>query len=132
MDNPQIDHNNLKLYDKLCLLGELEHARRHCIRSAHSIEDPEQKFYYIVKAKQLEDIRRKAQHKWAETNEVDWCLVKTATRIKQLNEETFESDIELYSEIENIADDLSGHALDEDLSGCSACKKDAGKQLELK
>lgn len=120
-----MNHKSLALADKLTLIGELEHSRHHCIRSMHSVEDPDEKFYYKVKAKQLQDVRRKAEKKWADTNEYNWCLVKVSTKIKQLNEEVFEADDELFSEIENIADDLLSHALHEDLSGCSSCKDDA-------
>lgn len=119
-----MNHNILSLADKISLLGELEHGRHHCIRSMHSIEDPDEKFYYKVKAKQLQNARRKAEEKWANTDEYNWCLVKTSAKIKQLNEEVFEADDDLFSEIENIADDLLSHALNEDLAGCSACREE--------
>lgn len=119
-----MQHAVLSLADKLTLLGELEHGRRHCIRSMHSVEDPDEKFYYKVKAKQLQNARRKAEEKWANTDEYNWCLVKVSTKIKQLNEEVFEADDDLFSEIENIADDLLSHTLHEDLTGCSACRED--------
>ena len=119
-----MNHKTLALADKLTLLGELEHVRHHCIRSMHSIEDKEEKFYYKVKAKQLQNARREAEKKWADTDEYNWCLVKGSTKIKQLNEEVFESVDVIFSQFENIADDLLSHALHEDLTGCSSCRDD--------
>lgn len=119
-----MDHKNLALSDKITLLGECEHLRRHCIRSAHVTEDDEKKFYYQVKAKQLQDVRRKLQDKWLRTDELDWCIVKSSATLKQLNSELIKDDLELFSDIERIADDLLGNALGEDLSGCKSCAAD--------
>lgn len=98
--------------------------RRHCIRSAHVAEDDEKKFYYQVKAKQLQDVRRKLQDKWLKTDELDWCIVKSSATLKQLNSELVKDDLELFSEIEGLADSLLSNALNEDLSGCRACADD--------
>lgn len=119
-----MNHKNLALADKINLLGELEHLRRHCLRSAHTIGDKEKKFYYQVKAKQLKDLRRNTQKKWLGTDEIDWCIVKSSACLKQLNNELAAEDLELYSNIESIADELLGHALGEDLRGCSSCRDD--------
>lgn len=106
------------------MLGELEHTRFHCARSAHVAKDPDKKFYYQVKAKQLQDLRRKVQDKWLKTGELDWCIVKSSATLKQLNNEILMEDLEMFSEIERVADDLLGNALGEDLSGCASCKAD--------
>lgn len=115
-------HKVLDLSDKIALLAELEHNRHHLVRSAHVAEDEEQKFWYQVKAEQAKQLRRKIQKKWLETGELDWCLVKSCSRIKWLNEEVLSSDLELFSEIEHFADDILSHALGEDLSGCKSCR----------
>lgn len=117
-------HHILSLSDKIALLGEIEHNRHHLVRSAHVAEDEEQKFWYQVKAEQAKQLRRKVQAKWLKTGELDWCLVKSSSRIKWLNEEVLSSDLELFSEIEHFADDVLSHALGEDLSGCESCKSE--------
>lgn len=119
-----MDHKKLSLTDKIKLLGEVEHSRSHLLRSAHTTEDEEKKFWYLVKAKQAQDLRRKIQEKWLKTDELDWCLVKSASRLKWLNEEVAFDDIELFSDIENFADSILGHGLGEDLSGCKSCQED--------
>lgn len=115
----------MSLADKINLLSELEHLRRHCIRSAHTVDDKDKKFYYQVKAKQLQDLRRKVQDKWLKTDELDWCIVKSSATLKQLNNEIVLEDLDLFSDIERVADDLLGNALGEDLSGCKSCSEDS-------
>lgn len=117
-------HKTLALSDKVAFLGELEHARHHLVRSAHVAEDEDQKFWYQVKAEQAKKLRRKIQKKWLETGELDWCLIKSSSRIKWLNEELLDSDLDLFSEIESFADDILGHGLRQDLSGCQSCKEE--------
>lgn len=120
-----MNHKILSLADKITLLAELEHLRRHCIRSAHVTEDDDKKFYYQVKAKQLQNLRRKVQDKWLKTDELDWCIVKSSATLKQLNNEIMLEDLDLFSDIERVADDLLGNALSEDLSGCKSCSEDS-------
>lgn len=117
-------HKTLALSDKIRLLSEIEHSRHHLARAAHVAEDGEQKFWYQVKAEQAKQLRRKVQAQWLKTGELDWCLVKSSARLKWLNEEVLSSDIELFSEIESFADDVLGHALGEDLSGCASCREE--------
>lgn len=119
-----MDHKQLALADKISLLGELEHARHHLLRSAHVAEEQEKKFYYLVKAKQAQDLRRRVQEKWLATDELDWCLIKSSARLKWLNEEVAHDDLELFSELESFADDILGHGLGKDLSGCHSCAED--------
>lgn len=123
-------HETLALVDKIALLGEIEHARHHCARSAHVAEDHEQKLFYQVKASQAKRLRREMQATWLDTGELDWCLVKTASRIKWLNEEVLEEDLDLFSEIEDFADSLLSHALKRDLSGCQSCHEDEEGALD--
>lgn len=117
-------HKTLTLSDKIKLLGEIEHTRAHLVRSAHVATDEEQKFWYQVKAEQAKQLRRKIQAKWLNTGELDWCLVKVSARLKWLNEEVLSSDLELFSEVESFADDILGHSLGEDLSGCESCREE--------
>lgn len=77
-----------------------------------------------MKAEQAKQLRRKVQAQWLKTGELDWCLVKSSARLKWLNEEVLSNDLELFSEVESFADDILGHALGEDLSGCSSCRSE--------
>lgn len=117
-------HHIMGLADKVKLLGDLEHTRSHCVRSAHVAETDDEKFYYQVKSEQAKRIRREVQAKWLNAPEKDWCLVKTSARLKWLNEEVLSDDLETFSKIEDLADDLLSHALNEDLSGCASCRDD--------
>lgn len=119
-----MQHDKLALSDKITLLSELEHERHHLLRSAHVAEAKDKKFWYLVKAKQAQDLRRKVQEKWLKTDELDWCLIKSSARLKWLNEEVAHEDLELFSEIESFADDILGHGLGEDLSQCKSCQED--------
>lgn len=80
---------------------------------------------YSVHAKQFQDLRREAMAKFfPDLSELDWCLVKVAARLKQLSYELFEGDLEYLTKIENLTDNIIGHALRSDLTGCQACKSD--------
>lgn len=119
-----MQHDKLAISDKITLLGELEHDRHHLLRSAHVATDKERAFRYFVKAHQARELRRKVQQRWLDTDELDWCVVKSSARLKWLNEEIADNDMELFNEIENFADDLLSFALNTDLSGCKSCNDD--------
>lgn len=118
-------HKKLGVEDKLYLIGEIEHARRHALKSAAVAEEKEDKIFYYVKANQALELRRKHQEKLGPIKITDWCLTKVATEIKQLNQETFDGDMELFEETQKFADGLASHALETDLSGCQSCESDA-------
>lgn len=120
-----MNHDHLALEDTLNLLGELQHARRHCLRSAQVATDAEDKFFYLVKASQAQRIRRALQAKLGDIDKTDWCLLKCSAAIKQLNYETMSGDTELFKELEDLADGLSSHALKRDMTDCEACAVDA-------
>lgn len=117
------DHERLALEDRLALVGELEHSRRHLLRAAHVAEE-EDKFFYLVEAAEAQRLRRRVMRKLGEIADRDWCPLKSAACIKQLNYETMEGDLELFEELETFADAVSGHALNTDLSDCGACIRD--------
>lgn len=123
-------HNHLVLEDTLALLGELEHARRHCLRSAKVATSEEDKFFYLVKASQAQRLRRMLQTTLGDIDKTDWCLLKCSASIKQLSYETMNGDMELFSELEDLTDGLSGHALKRDMTDCEACIQDAKNNIE--
>lgn len=119
-----MDHDTLSVIDQAAIIGELEHIRRHAIRSAHSAEKDEDKFYYLVLAKEAQTARRQFQSKYFPTSTLDWCLVKAACSLKQMVYETMEEDTETLDSIEQLADRILSHATGKDLSGCETCEKD--------
>lgn len=124
MYNKLMNHDQLKLADKITAVGELEHLRRHLIRAAITTTDDTRAFFYLVKAHRAEALRRQLQHSLPEVAEEDWCIVKSCATIKQLNAETLEEDKELYKEIEDLADDCLSKAYNVDFHSCKACKDD--------
>lgn len=114
----------MNLMDTLWLLAELEHSRRHLLRTARITKDEDKQFKCMVKSKEAQDLRRRVQEK-LELEEEDWCQVKAAMAIKQLAYETFAGDIELLGDLEDYTDSLLTLCLDEDFSGCPSCRADA-------
>lgn len=117
-------HQHLALEDKLALVGELEHQRRHNLRSYYSATEREDKFFHLVKVAQAQRLRRKVQAKLGEIDTEDWCILKSAQAIRQLSYELMAGDEELFNELEAFVDDINTHALKQDMSGCKACQED--------
>lgn len=117
-------HDHLALEDTLSLVGELEHQRRHNLRSYFAAKDSEDKFFHLVSAASALQLRRRVQAKVGKVDTEDWCILKSAQAIRQLNYETMEGDEELFNDIESFVDSLNSHALKQDMSGCRACKED--------
>lgn len=119
----QINHDKLSLLDRVSIVGELEHIRRHAIRSAKASEQDEDKLFYEVIAEQSKNLRRKYQKEYLNCDEKDWCLVKAAASLKQLFYE-IGGDYEYLNDTENLADNILSHAFHQDLTNCEACAKD--------
>lgn len=126
-----MNHKLLAIEDRLWLVAELEHQRRHCLRSAKVAEEKEQQFFYLVKAAEAQDLRRRVMASLGDISELDWCIVKSAMAIKQLNYETMVGDEELFRDVEDFADSLTGHAFGMDMSGCKACVDDMAESQDL-
>lgn len=125
MEEKTFNHKKTGTSDKIALVGELEHARRHALRSAVSVEDEEKQFFYLTLAKQLQTIRREyMRNHFGQIADSDWCLCKTAACLRQIAYEVFESNSDELKEIDNLVDEIWGNALGEDLSDCEACKDD--------
>lgn len=124
------DHGKASIADKLLLVGELEHGRRHCVRSAASVwkeEDDSESTQYLLWAKRFQEIRRDYMKKhFGELKETDWCLIKVCAELRSLVYEVCEGDVEELKELEDLIDEITGDALGMDMSGCLACKDDAG------
>lgn len=124
------NHGKASVADRLLVIGELEHGRRHCLRSAASVwreEDDSESFQYLLWAKRFQEIRREYMRKhFGDLEESDWCLVKVCASLRQLVYEVCEEDLEELKELEDLVDEITGNALGMDMSDCVACKDDAG------
>ena len=124
------DHAKAGTSDRISVVGELEHARRHALRSAIVLaieEKPEESFKFLVWAKQLMDLRRSYMGKhFANISAKHWCLCKSAACLRQLAYEVEGDDSEFLVAVDNLVDEIWGDALGEDLSDCEACKSDRG------
>lgn len=132
MEEQQKSFNHAKAgtSDRIAIIGELEHARRHALRSATVLtteEKSEEAFKFLVWAKQLQDMRRNYMGKhFANVDTKHWCLCKSAACLRQLAYEVDGDDIELVTEIDNLVDQIWSDATGEDLSDCEACASDRG------
>lgn len=122
-----MNHEVLGLEDRLHLIEELEHERRHALRAAriaHTKDDKENELFWLVTAGRCTEVRRKVQNKLGEIETPEWCPLKSAQAIRQLNYETMTGDIELFNELEELVDSINSHVLKQDLTDCAACKSD--------
>lgn len=122
------DHAKAGASDKIALVAELEHARRHALRAAASAwreEDDSESNRYLILAKRAQGLRREYMRKhFGELKDTDWCLCKSAACLRQLAYEVCEGDTIELKEIDDFVDEIWGEALGKDLSECVACKDD--------
>lgn len=125
------DHTRLALADVLSLIGELEHVRRHAIRSAYVTKDAEKKVHYEMVANKAQDIRRDVMQSLEVISDEDWCLVKSAATIRQLVYE-IGCKGEKAAELEQMVDQIYTQAFGQDMSGCKSCIDDKNNFSENK
>ena len=127
-DEKTFNHNKASVADKIALIGELEHGRAHCVRAAASVwreDDDSESIQYLLWAKRFQEIRREYMRKhFGNLKESDWCLFKVSARLRQLAYEVCEGDVEELKELEDLIDEITGKALNMDLSDCVACLED--------
>ena len=130
-DEKTFNHDKASVADKIRLIGELEHARAHALRSAVSAweeEDDSESIKYLLLAKRAQTLRRDYMKKhFGQLKDTDWCLCKSAACLRQIAYEVCEGDAVELKEIDDFVDEIWGHALDMDLSDCKACKDDKGE-----
>lgn len=120
------NHKSAQLADRLAVVGELCHLRRHALRSAVSVQGTEDEVFYLVIAKRCKDLRRKYMQKYfADVPDELWCAVKACACIRQLSYETTD-DSESLKPLDNLCDEVFTKALGEDMQGCAACREDKG------
>lgn len=130
------DHRLKGLQDAVSFVGELEHARRHALRSFDSIERQlqddalnekllEKSTHYAVIAERCQNIRRAfMEEKFGDVDDEDWCLLKTTAALRQLAYELMPTNASTLHDTELLVDSTWSHALGEDMSGCKSCKED--------
>ena len=122
------DHSKASVADKISLISELEHGRRHCVRAAASAwreEDDSESVQYLLWAKRFQTLRRDYMKKhFSDFKETDWCLIKVCAELRSLVYEVCEGDVEELKEFEDLIDEITGKALGMDMSSCLACRED--------
>lgn len=117
-----LKHKKMNLSDKIRKVGELEHMYFHAKRNTHVLEDPEEKLFWGVVARQAQEYRRGYQKEYLDVKDHEWCPEKVACSLKQVNSE--DDDPTYFDRIENLCDMVLSHILGEDLYGCESCAKD--------
>ena len=125
-ERENFDHAKAGVGDRIATVGEMEHLRRHALRSAISSEEgSELAFSCLVWAKQLQDMRREYMRKhFGEIDDKLWCMCKSAACLRQLAYEVDGDDANFLKEVDNLVDDIWGTAVNEDLSDCESCRSD--------
>ena len=125
-ERENFDHAKAGVGDRIAAIGEMEHLRRHALRSAISSEEgSELAFNCLVWAKQLQDMRREYMRKhFGEIDDKLWCMCKSAACLRQLAYEVDGDDINFLKEVDNLVDDIWGTAVNKDLSDCETCRSD--------
>lgn len=120
------NHEKGGVADRISTIGEMEHLRRHALRSAISSEEgSELAFNCLVWAKQLQDMRREYMRKhFGEIDDKLWCMCKSAACLRQLAYEVDGDDADFLKEVDNLVDDIWGTAVNKDLSDCESCRSD--------
>lgn len=125
-ERENFDHAKAGVGDRIAAIGEMEHLRRHALRSAISSEEgSELAFNCLVWAKQLQDMRREYMRKhFGEIDDKLWCMCKSAACLRQLAYEVDGDDANFLKEVDNLVDDIWGTAVNKDLSDCETCRSD--------
>ena len=125
-ERENFDHAKAGVGDRITTVGEMEHLRRHALRSAISSEEgSELAFNCLVWAKQLQDMRREYMRKhFGEIDDKLWCMCKSAACLRQLAYEVDGDDVNFLKEVDNLVDDIWGTAVNKDLSDCESCRAD--------
>lgn len=119
-----IDHKTLGVEDRLWLAGELEHQRRHQLKKAAVVTDKGKAFKALVLAAEATSLRRRVEHQLGQIASEDWCALKSAVAIKQLNYETMIGDTDLFKDIESFTNQIVQEGLGVDISDCRSCHED--------
>ena len=115
----------LNVTDSLAVVAELEHLRRHLLRSAQFVPE-EDKLFYLVEASRCQKVRREYMKKYFPVRQQDWCIVKSCATLRQLLYETTSSDLDTLKDLDALIDEVMGKVTGKDPSDCEACATDKG------
>lgn len=124
-EKPIFNHDTAATSDKIALIAELEHIRRHALRSAVVAEGTEEEMYYLILAQQAKDLRRDyMQTHFPDIDTKLWCLCKSAACLRQIAYEVWGEKAEQLKAVDNLVDDIWSKATGVDLSDCESCRQD--------
>lgn len=135
IEDKTFNHERAGRSDQIAIIAELEHIRRHALRSAVSTNTDDDElagFEYLMIAQMAQDYRRNYMKK--HFNNIDnryWCLCKSAACLRQLAYEAGGHDLDELKEIDSLVDMIWGNALGEDLSDCESCVADRGESATI-
>lgn len=129
--NNSFNHSRGEIADKIALIGELEHARRHALRSAAmKVDDEDSKSDFLIIAQIAKELRRELMQKsFPDIDQTYWCLCKSAACLRQLAYEVCKGDAEFLRRVDDLVDDIWERALGVDLSDCPACIEDKEDEM---
>lgn len=114
----------LNVTDTLAIVAELEHLRRHLLRSVLFVPE-EDRLFYLTEASRCQKIRREYMKKYFPVRQQDWCIVKSCATLRQLLYETTSSDFDTLQEVDYLVDEIMTKVTGKDLSDCESCRTDA-------
>ena len=118
------NYDTANVSDGIALIGELEHIRRHALRSAQLSAGTDDEIFYMVTAKRAQELRRRYMRDHFEADEKLHCLGKCTAAVRQLAYETDNGDAEFLHDVDELVDSVWGKITREDLSGCESCRQD--------
>ena len=125
-DKPTFNYDTANLADQITVIGEIEHAYYHAMKSASSLEE-EDAVYYLTAASMLKDFRRRFMREhFPDIKETDWCLLKAIETVRQRVYESTDSHKDL-KEVNDLWSLITEHIFGVDMSGCVSCREDMEK-----
>lgn len=122
-DKPTFNYDTANLADQITVIGEIEHAYYHALKSASSLEE-EDAVYYLTVASMLKDFRRRFMREhFPDIKETDWCLLKAIETVRQRVYESTDSHKDL-KEVNDLWSLITEHIFGKDMSGCVSCRED--------
>ena len=123
-DKPTFNYASANLADQISVIGELEHAYFHALKSASTVEEADA-VYYLTVASMIKDFRRDFMREhFPDIKETDWCLLKAIETVRQRVYESSNSSYKDLKQINDLWSLITEHIFEVDMSGCAVCKAD--------
>ena len=118
------NYDTANLADQITVIGNLEHAYYHALKSASSVEETDA-VYYLTVASMIKDFRRKFMREhFPDIKETDWCLLKAIETVRQRVYESSNSSYADLKEANDIWSLITEHIFEIDMSNCVSCRED--------